>query len=280
MSRTFKRSEITLVLVASTLLFLVSAPVMANGEWPSPPPALESGDVNGDWTVDIGDALYLLGYLFLVTSPPAPVLCNTPTSSDDVNGDGAVNVSDCVYLLRYLFTAGPAPKLGCEERPPDIGDIVLQILEEPPDVRKEIRRALEATVDFRTPQLAREGGMVTHFSVSCVDGLGIPLIDEEAYGTSAEPARPAICYFAPDEKGEPRSAALEWVVFEDSVPAPPTLFGQPMAGPTGEALAPFGIPSIYYRQMHLYMHNSDGLFAAFNPRTTGLCECGATFCPN
>lgn len=282
MLRTFRRSVVGLMLVASSLLCVPCTCTLARGsdEWPLGPPALESGDVNGDWTIDIGDPLYLLGYLFLRTSPPVPVLCNIRTSSGDANGDGSINVSDCVYLLKYLFTAGPSPVPRCEERPSDIGDIALQILQEPPDVRKDIRRALEATVPFRTPEDAQEGGLVAHFSVSCVDGLGIPLIDEEAYGTSTEPSKPAICYFAPGEKDEMRPVALEWVVLEESVATPPTLFGQPMAGPTRDALADFGIPSVYYRQMHLYKHNPDGLLAAFNPITTGLCDCGAVFCPN
>ena len=62
------------------------------------------GDVNRDGTtVDIGDAVYLLTYLF--QSGPAPV-CE---DSSDTNNDGGIDLGDCIYLLNYLFVAGPTP---------------------------------------------------------------------------------------------------------------------------------------------------------------------------
>jgi subtilisin family serine protease len=62
------------------------------------------GDVNGNGVVNLGDASYLLGYLYKGQAPP---LC--PMNRADVNSNGAVNQGDVVYLLNYLFNGGPAP---------------------------------------------------------------------------------------------------------------------------------------------------------------------------
>jgi hypothetical protein len=58
--------------------------------------------VNGDGQVNVGDAFYLINYLF--ASGPAPVC------SGDVNGDTQVNVGDVFYLINYLFAGGPPPQ--------------------------------------------------------------------------------------------------------------------------------------------------------------------------
>src|SRR5512139_215309 len=33
----------------------------------------------------------------------------TPSGNGDVNGDGTLNITDAVYLLQHLFQGGPAP---------------------------------------------------------------------------------------------------------------------------------------------------------------------------
>lgn len=69
-------------------------------------PAPELGDVNGDGGIDIGDAIYLLNYLF--KNGPSPV-CTPVTVCGDLNLDETVSLSDIIYLLNYLFRGGPAP---------------------------------------------------------------------------------------------------------------------------------------------------------------------------
>src|SRR5262245_61819213 len=87
-----------------------------------------NGDVNGDGTIDVSDAVYLLGGLFLggpdpkaVDGPlPGHFPDAGPIGNGDVNGDRAIDISDAVYLLSSLFTGGPAPKaLQCQ--PPASG---------------------------------------------------------------------------------------------------------------------------------------------------------------
>ena len=61
------------------------------------------GDVNLDSSMDVSDAVAVLGHLF-VADLTAP--CE---KAADVNDDGAVNIADAIYALQYLFSAGPPP---------------------------------------------------------------------------------------------------------------------------------------------------------------------------
>lgn len=61
------------------------------------------GDANADETVDLGDVVHLIGYLYKNGPPPAPPLAG------DVNRDGIVNLGDVVYLISYLYKSGPPP---------------------------------------------------------------------------------------------------------------------------------------------------------------------------
>lgn len=64
-----------------------------------------AGDANGDGKVTIGDAVYVVSYVF--RGGPAPDVFDT----GDANCDDKVNVGDAVYLVSYIFRSGPAP--GC-----------------------------------------------------------------------------------------------------------------------------------------------------------------------
>jgi len=61
------------------------------------------GDANGDGKVNVGDAVYVVSYVF--RGGPAP----TPMDAGDANCDGKVNVGDAVYIITYVFRGGPAP---------------------------------------------------------------------------------------------------------------------------------------------------------------------------
>ncbi|MGB2769174.1 MAG: FG-GAP-like repeat-containing protein, partial [Candidatus Zixiibacteriota bacterium] len=64
-----------------------------------------AGDANGDGLVDVGDVVYLTGFLYKGGSAPDPLW------TGDCNCDDTVNLGDVVYLINYLFKAGPPP--GC-----------------------------------------------------------------------------------------------------------------------------------------------------------------------
>ncbi len=65
------------------------------------------GDANDDDGVNVGDAVYVIAYVFK-GGPPPPFICQ-----GDANGDGDVNVGDAVYLISYVFKGGPGPVEPC-----------------------------------------------------------------------------------------------------------------------------------------------------------------------
>jgi hypothetical protein len=63
------------------------------------------GDANHDGVINLGDAIYILNYLF--KHGPAPI----PMDAGDANCNGATELGDAIYILNYLFKHGPPP--GC-----------------------------------------------------------------------------------------------------------------------------------------------------------------------
>ncbi|MEE9443283.1 MAG: PQQ-binding-like beta-propeller repeat protein [candidate division Zixibacteria bacterium] len=65
------------------------------------------GDANGDGTTNVGDAVYLINYVFKSGSAPNPV------EAGDANCDGSTNVGDAVYIINYVFKGGAGPCESC-----------------------------------------------------------------------------------------------------------------------------------------------------------------------
>ncbi|MGB2982041.1 MAG: dockerin type I repeat-containing protein, partial [Candidatus Zixiibacteriota bacterium] len=65
------------------------------------------GDCTGDGDINLGDVVYLIGYLYKQGPPPDP-LCR-----GDVNADGSRDVGDVVLLINYLFKSSFAPCFDC-----------------------------------------------------------------------------------------------------------------------------------------------------------------------
>ncbi|MFH1700597.1 MAG: T9SS type A sorting domain-containing protein [Candidatus Zixiibacteriota bacterium] len=61
------------------------------------------GDADGNGTINVGDAVYLVNYCFKGQRPPIPI------NAGDANTDENVNVGDVVYLINYIFRYGPPP---------------------------------------------------------------------------------------------------------------------------------------------------------------------------
>ncbi len=79
-------------------------------------PALDNGDTNGDWELNIADAVELMDHIFLGGPAPVPLLCAPGPArvrNGDLNGDESIDLSDAVYLLSWLFIGGPAPVPAC-----------------------------------------------------------------------------------------------------------------------------------------------------------------------
>lgn len=61
------------------------------------------GDANGDPSINIADAVYLINYIFKSGPPPVP-LCVA-----DSTGDNSYNVGDAIYIISYVFSGGLPP---------------------------------------------------------------------------------------------------------------------------------------------------------------------------
>ncbi len=66
------------------------------------------GDCNQDRGVNIGDATFIISYVFRGGPAPIPVW-----ASADANCDGKISVADAIYIVNYIFRAGPPP---CADR--------------------------------------------------------------------------------------------------------------------------------------------------------------------
>jgi len=66
-------------------------------------PPFRRGDVNGDGSVDLADAVKVLTWLFLGDAPPD---CLDAANADHA---GDVGLTDAVYVLTYLFLGGTPP---------------------------------------------------------------------------------------------------------------------------------------------------------------------------
>jgi hypothetical protein len=65
------------------------------------------GDANGNGSVNISDAVFIIAYIFSGGSAPGD--CNIPQGLGDANGSGSVNISDVVFIIAYIFAGGLAP---------------------------------------------------------------------------------------------------------------------------------------------------------------------------
>jgi len=63
----------------------------------------QTGDANGDCTINVGDAVYIINYIFKEGPPPLPRDAGDPNCDDDVN------VGDAVVIINYIFKGGSPP---------------------------------------------------------------------------------------------------------------------------------------------------------------------------
>ncbi len=62
-----------------------------------------AGDANGNGTVNILDATFIISYLY--KQGPAP----NPLEAGNANGVGVINILDATYLISYLYKSGMPP---------------------------------------------------------------------------------------------------------------------------------------------------------------------------
>lgn len=66
------------------------------------------GDIDGDASINIADAVYMIEYIF--GGGPRPV----DITGGDVDCGGDMNIGDAVYLINYIFSGGAPPCAGCK----------------------------------------------------------------------------------------------------------------------------------------------------------------------
>jgi len=86
--------------------------VVNHGFWQTPPNSSNgccslAGDANSDGQANVGDAVFIVSYVFKGGAPPNCML------ESDANGDCYVNVADAVYMVGYCFKDGHIPVCGC-----------------------------------------------------------------------------------------------------------------------------------------------------------------------
>ncbi len=65
------------------------------------------GDADGNGSINISDAVFLIAYIFAHGTAPGD--CNYTGGLGDADGNGTVNISDAVYLIAYIFAHGSTP---------------------------------------------------------------------------------------------------------------------------------------------------------------------------
>jgi hypothetical protein len=63
----------------------------------TPPPSFIRGEANDDGKLDLSDAVFILGFLFLGATEP------TCREALDANDDGGIDIADAISLLGHLF---------------------------------------------------------------------------------------------------------------------------------------------------------------------------------
>ncbi len=141
--------------------------------------------------------------------------------------------------------------------------------------------AAAATASFHDLDAAKAAG----WNVLVADKYGITCIDNQPVGAmgvhyangsllfdaNLDPTQPEALVYAPNADGQPKLAALEYIVFDaawiaagHAVTDPPQLFGQTFAlTPAGNR---YGLDPFWSLHVWIWQPNSAGLYEPWNPR--------------
>ncbi|MFN6965021.1 MAG: hypothetical protein ACK4S4_14825 [Pyrinomonadaceae bacterium] len=129
------------------------------------------------------------------------------------------------------------------------------------ECRQALAAARRATARYHDIERAIADGFVPLSPCVSVPGLGTMGIHYGNIGRitnpDVNPARPEVLLYLPDEAGEMRLVAVEYVVPAPLVPAAPVLFGQTFEYSPGR--------NAYELHVWAWRHNPAGMFAPFNP---------------
>jgi len=149
--------------------------------------------------------------------------------------------------------------------------------------QSQLAGARNATARYHNLSAAQANGYAIFpdaQGIACIDnqptgGMGIHYVkgslvfnSDGTPNTDLDAEHPEALVFAPNAGGQPRLAALEYIVLQDAWDAqhsdPPSLFGQTFnLTPAGNR---FGIPAFYSLHAWVWEPNSDGMLQPWNPR--------------
>jgi hypothetical protein len=101
------RASFTLVeTIGSTGLAELQSRVASARAWVQGKPFILCGDINNDGSVDAGDIIGQINYLY----KGFPNSIVEPRMRGDVNSSGSIEIGDIVLMISYLYKSGPIPK--------------------------------------------------------------------------------------------------------------------------------------------------------------------------
>jgi hypothetical protein len=116
--------------------------------------------------------------------------------------------------------------------------------------------------------LLRDAAGIACIANPGVGTMGVHYVNGNLVGTTeVNPLKPEALVYEPEENGQLRLVAVEYVTFQAQWDAthnaPPSLFGQRfMLTPAGNR---FGLPAFYSLHAWIWRHNPSGTFAMWNP---------------
>jgi hypothetical protein len=142
--------------------------------------------------------------------------------------------------------------------------------------RGRIDQVRDATARYQSLSVAGAHGyglLKDAAGIACIDkpgvgAMGVHYVNGQLVGTAeVDPLQPEALVYEPDQDGQLRLVAVEYVTFQAQWDAThkarPRLFGQPfMLTPAGNR---FGLPAFYSLHAWIWKSNPDGMFAMWNP---------------
>jgi hypothetical protein len=131
--------------------------------------------------------------------------------------------------------------------------------------------------DLDAAKAAGWNGLVTDTAgLTCIDnqpvgGMGVHWANGSLLGDDqVDPTQPEALVYAPNAAGQPKLAALEYIVFDSAWSAhhsePPELFGHQFALTPDDPPNRFGLPAFWSLHVWIWQPNAAGTFEPWNPR--------------
>ena len=147
-------------------------------------------------------------------------------------------------------------------------------------VNDKLAKVRAATARYHSLSIAKQHGyalLTDAAGIACIANppvgtMGVHYVNGDlvsaANAGDIDPNKPQALVYEPEEHGQMRLVAVEYVVFQQQWDAkhkaPPMLFGQHfMLSPDGNR---FGLPAFYSLHAWIWKVNPDGMFAMWNPR--------------